>query len=249
MARIPDDELERLKREVDLAELVRSSGVELERRGSNLVGLCPMHDDKEPSLVVTPSKNLWSCLGACGTGGTVIDWVMKTQGVSFRHAVMILRQGEPLGPVSPVKRARVPKLPCPLAEDATGGRLLLQAIEYYHQTLLECPEATAFLESRGINDPEAIRTFRLGFANRSLGLTLPAKKTKAGALMRGRLAEVGLLRDTGHEHLCGSLTIPIFDAEGEVVEVYGRKIRNDLAKGTAPSVPGLTMLTKLSEAS
>jgi DNA primase len=233
MARIPDDELERLKREVDLAELVRSSGVELEKRGSSLVGLCPMHDDKEPSLVVTPSKNLWSCLGACGTGGTVIDWVMKTQGVSFRHAVMILRQGEPLGPVSPVKRARVPKLPCPLSEDAAGGRLLLQAIEYYHQTLLESPEATAFLDSRGINDPEAIATFKLGFANRSLGLTLPAKKTKAGALMRGRLAEVGLLRDTGHEHFCGSLSIPIFDAEGEVVEVYGRKIRNDLAKGTA----------------
>ncbi len=79
MARIPQEELERLKREVDLVDLITMSGVQLEKKGGNLVGLCPMHDDKDPSLVVTPSKNLWNCLGACGAGGTVIDWVMKSQ--------------------------------------------------------------------------------------------------------------------------------------------------------------------------
>ena len=81
MARIPQSELERLKRETDLVELVRASGVELKRHGKDLLGLCPFHDDKEPSLVVTPGKNLWNCLGACGEGGTVVDWVMRTQGV------------------------------------------------------------------------------------------------------------------------------------------------------------------------
>jgi len=55
--------LERLKREVDLAELVRSSGVKLRQHGKDLLGLCPFHNDKEPSLVVTPQKNLWNCLG------------------------------------------------------------------------------------------------------------------------------------------------------------------------------------------
>ncbi len=83
MARIPQHALEKLKRDVDLVGLITASGVKLEKKGGNLVGLCPMHDDKEPSLVVTPSKNLWNCLGACGT---VIDWVMQSQGVSFRRA-------------------------------------------------------------------------------------------------------------------------------------------------------------------
>ena len=91
MARIPDDELERLKREMSLERLVASRGVELEAHGADLIGLCPFHDDREPSLVVTPAKNLWHCLGACQTGGSPIDWVMKAEGVSFRHAVELLR--------------------------------------------------------------------------------------------------------------------------------------------------------------
>ncbi|MBS2936865.1 hypothetical protein KDN32_03795 [Nocardioides sp. J2M5] len=41
-----------------------------------MVGCCPFHDDDSPSLVVTPGKNLWHCLGACGRGGGPIDWVM-----------------------------------------------------------------------------------------------------------------------------------------------------------------------------
>ena len=80
MARIPQDELDRIKRETDLVALVQAAGVELERRGKDLVGRCPFHDDHEPSLVVTPAKNLWQCLGACGEGGSVVDWVMKASG-------------------------------------------------------------------------------------------------------------------------------------------------------------------------
>ena len=59
--------------------------------GQTCIGRCPFHDDRTPSLVVTPAKNLWHCLGACQAGGTVIDWVMKAEGVSFRHAVELLQ--------------------------------------------------------------------------------------------------------------------------------------------------------------
>jgi len=105
MARIPDSELERLKAEVDLAELVRGSGVELARRGKDLVGLCPFHEEQEASFVVSPDKNLFHCLG-CGAGGSVVDWVMKSEGVSFRHAVELLRAGQAGGGgVRPGKRA------------------------------------------------------------------------------------------------------------------------------------------------
>ena len=97
MARIPESEIERLKAETDLASLVRRRGIELKKHGAggDLVGLCPFHDDHEPSLVVSPRKNLWHCLGACQAGGDVIQWVMTAEGVSFRHAVELLRDGLP----------------------------------------------------------------------------------------------------------------------------------------------------------
>ena len=63
---------------------------------------CPFHDDREPSLVMTPAKNLWHCLGACQAGGSVIDWVMRAEGVSFRHAVELLR-GATLPPLGGVR--------------------------------------------------------------------------------------------------------------------------------------------------
>jgi DNA primase len=63
--------------------------------GADLLGRCPFHDDREPSLVISPEKNLWHCLGECQTGGSVIDWVMKTKGVSFRYAVELLKADHP----------------------------------------------------------------------------------------------------------------------------------------------------------
>ncbi len=120
MARIPESELDRLKREVSLVRLVESSVIELKKHGKDYLGLCPFHDDKEPSLVISPDKNLWHCLGACSEGGDVIQWVMKRQGVSFRHAVELLREGDAAlsVPFAPVKRNTTAKHPSPLAAHA-----------------------------------------------------------------------------------------------------------------------------------
>jgi DNA primase len=68
MPRIPDEVIERLKREVSLERLAEARGIELARHGADLIGRCPFHDDKTPSLVISPKKNLWHCLGACSTG-------------------------------------------------------------------------------------------------------------------------------------------------------------------------------------
>ncbi len=232
MARIPDDELERLKAAVSLQRLVEAKGVALVRHGADLHGRCPFHDDKTPSLVVSPGKNLWHCLGACNTGGSVIDWVMKAEGVSFRHAVEWLRNDLPLAADAPVKQSTVRKLPAPVSADADDHALLAQVIGYYHATLKQSPEALAYLEQRGICSEEAIDRFRLGFANRTLGLRLPAMNRKAGAEVRTRLQRLGVLRESGHEHFNGSLVIPVFDAAGHVAEVYGRKITPNLRPGT-----------------
>ncbi|HXJ20929.1 MAG TPA: CHC2 zinc finger domain-containing protein, partial [Polyangia bacterium] len=79
MGRVPDAELERLKREVSVARLAEARGIALTRHGADLHGLCPFHEDRSPSLVISPERNLWHCLGACQAGGSVIDWVMKSE--------------------------------------------------------------------------------------------------------------------------------------------------------------------------
>ncbi|CAG0969943.1 DNA primase [Burkholderiales bacterium] len=227
MARIPDELLRRIREEVPLERLADGRGVELKRHGADLIGRCPFHDDRQPSLVLSPGKNLWHCLGECQTGGSPIDWVMKAEGVSFRHAVEILRAEHfPTTPSldGPPQRSTVPKLAPPVDLDADDRELLGQVIGYYHQTLKESPEALGYLEKRGLTHPELIDRFRLGYANRTLGYRLPAMNRKAGQEIRTRLQKLGVLRDSGHEHLNGSLVVPILGEGGEVLGAYGRKI-------------------------
>ena len=239
MARIPEAEIERLKSEIAVERLVEASGITLRKSGKDQIGLCPFHDDAEPSLVITSSKNLWHCFG-CQTGGGPIDWVMKKQGVSFRHAVELLKEGiSPLaaagaavGATTPVKRSTVRALPAPVAADADDRALLAQVVGYYHETLKQSPEALAYLQARGLTHPDMIERFKLGFANRTLGLRLPEKNRKQGEAMRTRLQTLGILRESGHEHFNGSLVIPVIDEQGHVTEIYGRKVRDDLRPGT-----------------
>ena len=234
MARLPDEVIERLKGEVALVRLIETAGVTLKRHGADLLGLCPFHDDHEPSLVVTPEKNLWHCLGACQTGGSVIDWVMKCEGVSFRHAVEMLQSDyRPLAAdTRRPKHATVPKRATPVAADEDDATLLLQVIDYYHAALKQSPEALAYLEKCGIANSEAIDTFKLGFANRTLGYRLPQMNRKEGAAVRGQLQRLGIIRPSGHEHFNGSLVIPVLDLQGQVQEVYGRKLNDNLRPGT-----------------
>ncbi len=235
MARIPESEVERLKKEISVQRLAEARGVKLMRQGANLVGKCPFHDDRTPSLVITPATNLWHCMGACNTGGSVIDWVMKTDGVSFRHAVELLRSDHlpsAASPIQLVKQSTVPKLPPPVAREADDRALLLQVVGYYSEALKQSPEALRYLSSRGLQSSEIIDRFKLGFANRTLGYGLEDKNRVAGAEMRGRLQELGILRKSGHEQFNGSLVIPVITPAGEVAEMYGRKITAKLREGT-----------------
>ena len=214
MPMIPDDEIDRIKRETDLAAVIRSRGVELKPQGHDLTGLCPFHEDKNPSLRVTPGKGLWRCM-ACGATGNVIQFVQKFDGVSFRHAFELLKTGKlsalsaPSGRATgaPLKKSTVPRLESPLTVDADEQAALRQVLDYYHARLPENPAALAYLKKRGIA-AEAIDTFRLGFVDRTLGLRLPQKNRAEGAALRERLQRLGLLRDTGHEHFRGRIVFP-----------------------------------------
>jgi DNA primase len=235
VARLPDELVERLKREIAIERLVESRGIQLKRTGKNLMGLCPFHNDHNPSLSVTPSTNKWHCLG-CGKGGTVIDWVMHIEGVSFRHAAELLRQNHIPSAADPSAKpprlSTVPKLPAPVERNADDRVLLLQVVNYYHETLKQSPDALKYLEGRGLQSAEMIERFHLGFSNRTLGYRLPRRNRETGAELRGRLEKIGILRESGHEHFNGSVVIPIFEASGEVVQMYGRKITRGLRDGT-----------------
>jgi DNA primase/post-segregation antitoxin (ccd killing protein) len=259
MARIADAELERLKCEVSLVRLIEGQGIRLLSQGKDLACRCPWHEgDETPSCIVTPKSNLWHCFG-CDAGGTVIDWVMRSHRVSFRHACELLLKEHPalVAGAADAAAGAAPKLSQGKlrqaqsfaletdADQASDQRLLDQVIEFYHETLLASPEALKYLEGRGLGNRELIERFRLGFANRTLAYRLAPKQYKAGAQMRTALQRIGILRESGHEHFNGSIVVPLWcPADGKladsapsgnsrhVVGAYARKINDNLRVGT-----------------
>jgi hypothetical protein len=77
-----------------------------------------------------------------------------------------------------------------------------------------------------------VEHFQLGFSDRMLGPALPDRNRLAGAELRGQLERLGIFRPSGHERMRGSLVVPILNLEGDVVQLYGRKINDNLRAGT-----------------
>ncbi|MGQ0801819.1 MAG: CHC2 zinc finger domain-containing protein [Pseudomarimonas sp.] len=234
MARIPDGEIERLRATVNLVRLIEADGLTLKKIGKDWACVCPFHeDDNEPSLIVSPDKNLFHCF-ACGAAGSPIDWLMRRRGVAFRRAVELLRgmvDGEAVAPADVPKMA-ASKITAPLAAREDDAALLAEVIAHYHSTLQQSPEALDYLAKRGLDHAELIAHFQLGYANRTLGYRLPMKQVKSGAAIRGQLQRLGVMRESGHEHFAGSLVVPVVDGAGQISEVYGRKITSNLRVGT-----------------
>ena len=227
MARIPDADLERLKKNTDLAALVRSRGIELKKHGArDLVGRCPFHEEKTASLVVTPGKNLFHCLG-CGAAGGPIDFLMKLDGVDFREAVDRLLAG------SPVQRALViaTEKPKPEVPEERVQVLLERAVAIYQRNFGEMPEGRAYLEKRGLCDLGLLQRHRVGYANGRLPELLPPD----GAL-RAELTFLGLLLADGTERFTGCVVFPVCDDAGRIVTLYGRY--TGTAAGAEPPTPG-----------
>ncbi len=203
---IEQAEIDRVKQSTDLATLVRARGVTLKRKGKQLVGLCPFHDDHSPSLIVDPKKQLWNCLGACAEGGDVYKWVMKSEGIGFReaHERLQLMQGAP-----PVEREDNPQSVDPI--------WLERATAHYHRRLVETPAAQDYLSSRGIVAPEFATTFRIGYADGTL-LQIISPEGRAA------LKRIGVITENGRELMGGCVIFPLVDAaSGRVVSLYGRR--------------------------
>ena len=237
MSRIDEADIGRVKAGTDLVSLVQSRGIALKKHGAkDWKGLCPFHGDKETAnLIVSPAKGLFHCM-ACGKAGNAIQFVQAHDGVSFRHAFEVLDKGGAAAftarPMT--KQTRVPVLPCPLDAGADDAQLMAQVSAYYHERLKLSPPALEYLASRGLGDLGLIAQYQLGFADRSLGLRMPESSRKEGEMMRVRLTQLGVWRESGHEHFNGCIVVPLFGGDpheqkaGGVVGFYGRRI----GKGT-----------------
>ena len=172
MARFSEDELDEIRRNTDIVALIESYGTKLKQRpdGNEYLGLCPLHEDKEPSLHVNRAKGVWHCKSGCG-GGDCFRWVMKAEGgISFKLSVELFKS-ESVGKMAGngTKAKFVPRFESPIVQTASDQELIYRVAEYYHGTLKGNSDAIEYLTRRGLNDGEAIPHFKLGFCDRTLG--------------------------------------------------------------------------------
>ncbi|MBD2812640.1 toprim domain-containing protein, partial [Xenorhabdus sp. Vera] len=250
MARVPDPDLTQLKQSVSLLALARQQGRPLKKRGADYVLSCPFHEEKTPSMVITPAKNLYHCFG-CGVAGSVLDWVMHTEGVNLSAGIKRLRalaglpeMGNAVTPSSLAVQPGSQAISAPRSKladlDDDGQALLRQVVAFYHQNLLNSPEAAEWLARRGLNHPELVSHFKLGYAGNhgiggSAGL-LPFKASKEGQQLRDKLAGLGVLRaSTRQDHFRGCVVVPVLGwtesanvaSRGRVLQLYGRRTQPD----------------------
>ncbi|WOA51453.1 CHC2 zinc finger domain-containing protein [Dickeya solani] len=245
MGRLTPAELEQLKRGVSLRAVAQSQGHKLKKQGADsVVCRCPFHQENTPSCVITPSKNLYHCFG-CGASGSVLDWLQHTERLTYPQTLLRLR--ELAGSASFL--AATPALSSPPASpprqkladlDDDGQALLDQVIHFYHQSLLASPEAQQWLAGRGLDHPELVSHFRLGFAGHhgiggSAGL-LPSSSSHEGKRLREKLAGLGVLRAaTRQDHFRGCVVMPVIGwaesanvaQRGRVMQLYGRRVQPD----------------------
>ena len=211
----PRPDFAEIKKTTDIAQVVESYGIELKpsSRG-DLKGLCPFHDDNEPSLVVTPGKGLFHCM-ACGVAGNVIQFVAKKEGIGEREAALRLLDAVPgvtrgSQITAEGKKAEVD----PLADT----ELFAAVLEHYHQTLFgKNKDGLNYLKRRNLAETEALQHFKVGFVDGTL-----KEKLSAAQLEKAKL--LGLVNAKGNEKFYNRIVVPIFNTDGSAVGLYGRDI-------------------------
>ena len=206
-----------IKETANIVDVV-AEHVNLKRSGRNYIGLCPFHEDRKPSFVVSEERQIFHCFG-CGAGGDVIAFYMKFHNLAFGEAVQELarRFGIPLS----LEKSE------PSSERRTALFELNEKAKRFYEHLLwgakAGEEARAYLTSRGLSEKTA-RLFGLGFAPTSFD-SLTSHLRLAGADL-ALAAEAGLLvpREDGsfYDRFRNRLMFPIFDSNHRVAGFGGR---------------------------
>ncbi len=211
--------IEKLKECIDIVELI-GSFVTLKKAGRNFKGLCPFHQEKTPSFIVSSDRQLWRCFGSCGVGGDAIAFIMKYENISFSEAVAELAEKYGIS---------LEQFKAPYSSSDLRSRLLAihkSASEYYHYILTKTPigkKALKYLLSRGITE-KIIFTFQLGYAPASWDSFRQYAQKKHFAIHD--LVEGGLCiqRQGGgvYDRFRGRIMFPLMDHRGNVVGFSGR---------------------------
>jgi DNA primase len=219
VSRIPSETLDKISSKVEAVDVI-GRYVQLKTRGRKATGLCPFHNERTPSFSVDLERGLWYCFG-CSEGGSVYNFLMRIEGLSFPQAVKKLADevGVPL---------ELTDTDDPEARHRDQLRELLErTAQYYSELLLRSPlgqRARDYLTNRGLT-LETAEKFRLGWAPES-GDAL-AKKLEGAGYGIDDGVEAGVVRQRGKRDLMrGRLIFPITTAAGKVVAFGGRIIED-----------------------
>jgi len=221
-----NDSVQEIKKKIDIVEFI-GSYVSVKKAGRNFKANCPFHQEKSPSFVISPDRQIWHCFGSCHEGGDAIKFLMKWENISFVEAVKDLaaRVGVSVdfGHVDDEK-----------AKQRDGILTLnLLAAKYYHYIFAKTKQgerARSYVaDHRGISDKVA-QTFQIGYAPSSWDSLLSYLRSKnhtdvaieqAGLALRS--AKTGKLYD----RFRGRVMFPIQDARGNVVGFSGRVLEGE----------------------
>lgn len=202
--------------------------VALRKRGVNMIGLCPFHNEKTPSFTVSPSKNLWKCFG-CGKGGKPVHFIMEHEQLSYYDALRWL-----------AKRYHIEIKERELTDEEKREESIREsmfiinqyALQYFTDTLHDSDEGKAiglnYFRHRGLRD-ETIRKFCLGY---SLERRDSFAKTAVAAGYNPELiAKTGVCYSTDdgrlQDRFWGRVIFPVHTISGKVVAFGGRILQNN----------------------
>lgn len=210
------DEVDRIKNSVDPIAYAKHLGIELAQVGSRFRAHCPLHEDKTPSFYFTPQSGSYHCFG-CQAHGDLITLARELKGLSFNEAIEDLSKFSNSPAPSPTYCSPLEGSHPPPSFTKETQSLLDDIVRQYQQNLSECKTAQEYLRGRGISD-QAIEQFGIGYSGFKR-LSYPPSGVDS-------LQSIGLLNKKRNEAFYARVTIPIRNETGEIVQLYGRSIRD-----------------------
>ncbi len=219
--------IQQIKETADIVEVV-SKRVVLNKRGANLWGCCPFHDEKTPSLSVSAVKGIFKCFG-CGKGGDTVTFVMESENCSYQDAILFLAQ---MYHIAIEQKALSPQEQ--VAQQHRESLLLTLnfAKELYEHNLYrkEQNDAMPYLKSRGFTD-EIIRKFGVGYAMYSWDNLLTEatqNRYKLKSLFDTGLVMNNAEKNKVYDRFRDRIMFPIHDVSGNVIGFGGRIIKQTI---------------------
>lgn len=201
---------------------------QLKRKGRNFVSLCPFHQDKNPSFLVSPDKGIAYCF-ACQSGGDIFSFFQKIEGVDFPEAVRQL--AEKAGVKIEDRKQRGPTVTKDAKERLKDA--LISASAFYARSLQSTPSALEYVQKRGV-PKELIDSFGVGLAPDSFSATYDHLLKEGFSRSEIVTAGLGVQRELSEEKIYDRfrhrIMFPIRDAQGTIIGFGGRALGDSDAK-------------------